>query len=334
MGAETLVVYVPNGKDGPVRYALNSIGLKSGTHPPVNYHAYAACVGGVFTNRWDADVLGSTNVLLIITSQVEEALLTAVKLKALGKKIFVTFKETGFLQIALQLQNKRNLEFFRKLMDQVDGVICPVPALQSFFDSYKLTRPNLKIQFIPTPYPVDHSSMRLRRDYQNRQGIFLGTREFFKPARNHFLGLEIAFQLSEATAEPVTLIFKDGWQGRRLLKKFNWKAGQLRLLERTSSYGEFLDLLSKHKLVVQWDQSLVPGQIAGDCLLTSTPCLGGNGAIDGLTHDKLWSGSWTQYGFELLTNEAAWQNHSHQLERVAQGVSFGTIGKQLREFLG
>ncbi len=113
-----------------------------------------------------------------------------------------------------------------------------------------------------------------------QSGIFVGTREWDVPSRNHFAALLVARQLCEATGEPVTVVNLDGYKGRRLLGELNFPEGKLRLIEKWKTYPEYLRDVARHKIVLQLDRSHVPGQVAGDALLCRIPCVGGDGAIE------------------------------------------------------
>ena len=56
-----------------------------------------------------------------------------------------------------------------------------------------------------------------------QSGIFVGTREWDVPSRNHFVALLIARQLCHATGEPVTVVNLDGYKGRRLLGELKFR---------------------------------------------------------------------------------------------------------------
>jgi hypothetical protein len=45
-------------------------------------------------------------------------------------------------------------------------------------------------------------------------------------------------------------------------------------------YPVYLQRLAAHRLVLQFDHSTVPGQVAGDALLCGLPTVGGNGATE------------------------------------------------------
>jgi hypothetical protein len=119
-----------------------------------------------------------------------------------------------------------------------------------------------------------------------QSGIFIGTREWDVPSRNHLAALLIAHQLSESTGEPVTLVNLDGYKGRRLLGELNFPEGKLRLIEKWKTYPDYLRDVARHQIVLQLDRSHVPGQVAGDALLCRIPCVGGDGAIERIAFSK------------------------------------------------
>ncbi|MEY2615438.1 MAG: hypothetical protein QOH78_1211, partial [Verrucomicrobiota bacterium] len=81
-------------------------------------------------------------------------------------------------------------------------------------------------------------------------------------------------------------------------------------------------------LVLQFDQSSVPGQVAGDSLLCRIPTVGGNGAVEQLAFPEL-SGSGRTFNQlveltrRLLNDEGFYQEQLEGLERCgAQHLSF------------
>ena len=117
-------------------------------------------------------------------------------------------------------------------------------------------------------------------------GIFVGTREWDVPSRNHFAALLVARQLCEATGEPVTVVNLDGYRARRLFWELKFPEEKFRLIEEEKSYPDYLRIVARHKLVLQLDRSHVPGQVAGDALLCRTVCVGGDGAIERIAFPK------------------------------------------------
>ena len=115
---------------------------------------------------------------------------------------------------------------------------------------------------------------------RQRRGIFIGTREFGVPSRNHFLAISSVLKLGQ----PVTVINTEGWSGARLLRAIS---RDLHIVSGKLPYTAYLCLMARHRIVFQLDRSAVPGQVAGDALLCGLPCVGGDGAVDKLAFPGL-----------------------------------------------
>jgi len=171
-----------------------------------------------------------------------------------------------------------------------------------------------------------------------QSGIFIGTREWDVPSRNHFAALLVARELCEATGEPVTAVNLDGYKGRRLLGEFNFPKGTLRLIEKWLPYHDYLREVARHKIVLQLDRSHVPGQVAGDALLCRIPCVGGDGAIERIAFCKTCGEGRTiteiaSMAPDLLKNPElrdAVVAESH--ERARERLSFETVRSELAKF--
>jgi hypothetical protein len=189
--------------------------------------------------------------------------------------------------------------------------------------------------FIATPYPIEDQRWDFSVPGNEQSGIFVGTREWDVPSRNHLAALLIARQLSESTGEPVTLVNLDGYKGRRLLGEFNFPDGKLRLIEKWKTYPDYLRDVARHKIVLQLDRSHVPGQVAGDALLCRIPCVGGDGAIERIAFSKTCGEGKTiseiaSMALDLLKNaelREAVVAESQELAR--ERLSFQTVRSQL-----
>jgi hypothetical protein len=137
-------------------------------------------------------------------------------------------------------------------------------------------------EFIPTPYPLDFKEWDFRLPIRERSGIFLGTREFFVPSRNHAAAVLSACELAFQLRIRVTCINTEGSRGHALLRSIDAGRGILQIIQGRLAYGDYLRLIAQHKLVLQFDRSGVPGQVAGDAVLCGVPSLGGSGALDDL----------------------------------------------------
>src|SRR5206468_4769104 len=173
---------------------------------------------------------------------------------------------------------------FMKILAQADGCIATTPEAAEIYQSARWSL--RRAAFIPTPYPVEDKRWNFCLPPDEQSGIFVGTREWDVPSRNHLVALLVARQLCDATGEPVTVVNLDGSKGRRLLDELKIPEKKLRVVARCKSYPEYLRVVARHKIVLQLDSSHVPGQVAGDALLCRIPCVGGDGAIERIAFSK------------------------------------------------
>ena len=194
------------------------------------------------------------------------------------------------------------------------------------------------VAFIPTPYPIEDQRWDFSMPRNEQSGIFVGTREWDVPSRNHFAALLVARQLCEATGEPVTVVNLDGYKGRRLLGELNFPEGKLRLIEKWKTYPDYLRDVARHKIVLQLDRSHVPGQVAGDALLCRIPCVGGDGAIERIAFSKTCGEGRTineiaSMALDLLKNpELREAVVAESQERARERLSFEAVRSQLAKF--
>jgi hypothetical protein len=256
-------------------------------------------------------------------------------LQAAGRFVAVSLKETGLHQIAGQLRNSSRLARFGRIVKQADACLAPTPEAA---DLYRALRGSGRVAFVPTPYPVDDPRWDFSRPIEQRAGIFIGTREWEVPSRNHLAALIVARRLSESTSEPVTVFDYDGRRGARLLSELGFLAGSLRVLNKKFTYPDYLREIARHKIVLQLDTSFVPGQVAGDALLCRIPCVGGNGAIDRLGFPETCGGSRSigeleQIAERLLKDPGFYRTTVASLIPAASKIlGFEVVAHQLKEF--
>ncbi len=280
-----LTVLNPGGRD-PEQQFHGVPAPGEGPHPPINFHAFAACTLGAF-HRDTRRALGErTPVLLLLRSDFRAPERALTELKREGRTVAVSLKETGLHQIAHQLRDPAKLSRFMKIVANADGCIATTPDAVEIYQRVRCKSKPATVAFIPTPYPTGDQRWDFSILRNKQSGIFVGTREWGVPSRNHFAALLVARQLSEATGEPVTAVNLDGYRGRRLLGELNFPKGKLRLIEKWKAYPDYLRDVASNKIVLQLDRSHVPGQVAGDALLCRIPCVGGDGAIERIAFPK------------------------------------------------
>jgi hypothetical protein len=280
-----LTVLNPGGRDPEQRFH-DGLSPGEGEHPPINFHAYAACTRGVYHYDIRRAIAEETPVLLLLRGEFRASERALAELKKHRRNVVVSLKETGLHQIAQQLCDRGKLSRFMRILAQADGCIASTPEAAEIYQRARCQHSPATVAFIPTPYPVEHQQWKFSVPPDELTGIFVGTREWDVPSRNHFAALLVARQLCEATGEPVTVVNLDGYKARRLLWELKFPEEKFRLIEEEKSYPDYLRIVARHKLVLQLDRSHVPGQVAGDALLCRTVCVGGDGAIERIAFPK------------------------------------------------
>jgi hypothetical protein len=332
-----LTVLSPGGHD-PEQHFRDGAGPVEKGHPPVNFHGYAACTRGFFHHNTQRAIVEETPVLLLLRGDFRTSERALNELKKHGRTVAVSLKETGLHQIAQQLCNPAKLARFMKIVAQADGCIATTPEAAEIYRRARGKHDPATVAFIPTPYPLEDRQWNFSVAPDQQSGIFVGTREWDVPSRNHLAALLVAQQLCQETNEPVTVVNLDGRKPRRLLSELKFPDGKLRVIEKRKPYADYLREVAKHKIVLQLDRSRVPGQVAGDALLCRMICVGGDGAIEriafpktcgeGRTIDEI-----TSIALELLNNtnsraavvvESQW--------RALERLSFQAVRAQLANF--
>ena len=280
-----LTVLNPGGRDPQQRFHRVPAPGEGG-HAPINFHAFAACTFGAFHCNTRSAIAEDTPVGLLLRSDFRASERAFADLKKQGRAVVVSLKETGLHQIAQQLADPGKLSRFIKIVAEADGCMATTPEAAEIYQRIRANNDPATVAFIPTPYPIEDQRWNFSVRMPQQSGIFVGTREWNVPSRNHLAALVIARQLCKATSEPVTVANLDGYRGRRLLSELEFPDGKLRVIEKWKSYPDYLRAMAHHKIVMQLDHSHVPGQVAGDTLLCRIPCDGGDGAIERITFSK------------------------------------------------
>lgn len=319
----------PGGRDKARIFSEGAGRPGSAGHPPVNYHGYAACMrGGFFRDLRELPSPVTALLVLLRRRHLAKALETVRALKKQGRRAFISWKESGLHQVAAALEDPRRISLFREVCREADGFLSSTADLVEFYRGSGC----LRGIFLPTPYPVDHAAWDFSRPVEERRGVFIGTREFDVPSRNHLLAVTVAGSLDV----PVTVVNLDGGKGERRLRAIS---ESLNIVPGPLSYAEYLRLMASHRLVFQLDRSAVPGQVAGDAVLCGLPCVGGDGAIDRLAFPALcgWGREASQLrglAAGLLADEEGYRRAAAQSREAAvPQIGFDAVARKLEEFL-
>jgi hypothetical protein len=327
----------PGGHDLE-QYFDEPVGPEASVHPPINFHAFAACTRGSVHRATKSAIEEKRPILLLLRGNfraTERALIECQKAK---RTVAVALKETGLHQIAEQLRDPRRLARFERAVARADGCIATTPEAAEIFRRARLKREADTVAFIATPYPLEEKPWDFAVPPNQQAGIFVGTRELDVPSRNHLAALLLAREICVATDEPVTVFNLDGRKGGKLLAALEFPRGKLHVHDKRKPYPEYLREVAKHKIVLQLDRSRVPGQVAGDALLTRTICVGGDGAIERIAFAKFCGEGRTTAQLKTLASELLKNNGARATAiietqwRAAERLSFHAVRKQLALF--
>jgi len=334
-----LTVLNPAGRD-PEQHFHEAANPEGQEHPPINFHGYAACTSGVFHYDTRRAIAEATPVLLLLRGDFRNSERALSELKKHGRTVAVSLKETGLHQIAQQLCDHEKLSRFMKIVGQADGCIATTPEAAEIYQHARWKHSPATVAFVPTPYPLEDRQWNFSVPPDDQSGIFLGTREWDVPSRNHFAALLVARQLCEETGEPVTVVNLDGYKARRLLWEIKFPEGKFHIIEQEKPYRDYLREVARHKIVLQLDRSRVPGQVAGDTLLCRTVCVGGDGAIERIAFQKTCGQGRTideiaSVALALLKNaDSRAAIIADSQERALERLSFQAVCSQLAKFFG
>lgn len=315
MGA--FAVLNPGGRDKTREFPAGAGTPEDPGHPPVNYHAYAACCrGGYYREPEEVPEEVQTVLLLLRRKGLSQALAAIATLPRPHRQIWISWKESGLHQVSEVLQDVRRLRVFQEICRQADGFLSSTPELELLYRQAGCRTGT----FVPTPYPLEELEWDFSVPVAQRVGIFIGTREFDVPSRNHLLAVATACTMNV----PVTVLNPDGMAEARLLRTIS---PEIRIVPGPLRYPEYLRLMATHRIVFQLDRSAVPGQVAGDALLCRLPCVGGDGAVErsafsdccGFGRD---AGSLSKIAQRLLRDDDAY----HQVVMASEMTATKTLG--------
>src|SRR5882757_885862 len=100
-----LTVLNPGGRD-PEQQFHSVPAPGEGAHPPINFHAFAACTLGAFHYKPRGAIAEDTPIVLLLRSDFRASERALHDLKKQGRTVAVSLKEAGLHQIAKQLCNR------------------------------------------------------------------------------------------------------------------------------------------------------------------------------------------------------------------------------------
>ncbi len=321
----------PKGRDPEQSFPDGAGAPDDDAHPPTNYHAYAACLRGGFYRTVERIPDPVEEVLVLLRKKNLRAVVESIeRVHERGARAWVSLKESGQHQIADFLDDPGRLDLFRQIAELADGYVSSTGPAESVYRNAGFRRG----AFVPTPYPVEVGVWDFGVELAQRNGIFVGTREFGVPSRRHAETLLAAERLSRRLEVPVVVVNLAGRAGGARLKRIRRENPLFFIVDGPLNYPMYLRLMASHRVTLQFDRSAVPGQAAGDSLLARMPCVGGNGAIDELVFGSdagLDTDAATTRVEALLTDDDEYRRTMEAaLTRAGETVSFAAGASQLR----
>jgi hypothetical protein len=244
--------------------------------------------------------------------------------------VLISCKESGAHQVAELLGDVTRLELFRELCAVADGAVSATGGLVALYEACGCRA----VHLVPTPYPVDFPGWNFAVPFEKRRGIFVGTREFSVPSRNHLAAVLLADRLSRQLECPLAVVNSEGRRGGMILKSLRRSNPLLFLIEAPLPYADYLRVMALHRIVWQLDSSHVPGQVAGDALLCRMPCVGGNGEIDRLVFggSDASADAAVSRARKLLVDDREWNVAVQESQaRAEKFLSFASCRQRLEE---
>jgi len=333
----TLTVLNPKGND-PEQYFDDYAGDVATTMPaPVNYHAYAACVAGSYQREVRKAIEMQRPVLMLIRHDLKVCRKALQQVKEAGLVAAVTLKETGYHQVHKLLNSGGKIRQLREILSLADGVVSPTQAMLPIYRSLRQGHAPETCQFIVTPYPINDPRWDFSVPARERAGIFIGTRELETASRNHLQSLILVRTLATELDCPVGMVNSEGRELDRVLQSLNFPMRHTEIRGRMSQ-TDFLRFMATYRIVFQLDQSMVPGQVAGDCCLTRQISVGGNGSIDELVFGPFRADGQDRDGVMqvargLLEDDDYYLSALEEASAMATRVaSYEAVAKQLSSF--
>ena len=295
----TLSVLNPAGRDPAQSFPDGAGSTGKEAHPPVNYHGYAACHSGSHV-RDVKELPPSTKVVIVLLRKrnlkaARKAILVLQSRKILS---LISLKESGAHQVADFLNEAGRSILFREICCAADGFLSSTPELVPLYRSTGC----LKGFFAPTPYPIGDETWNFGVPLEERSGIFVGTREFGVPSRNHW-------RLRRLWA------MSFGCPSRSLTRKGVMVAASWPLSGRTRRGSGFLKvpvltgIICKWWPVIAWFCSLMP--VMCPDRLPATRCSAGCPASEGTV-------PWTVLPLERC-QRMSWGHHVLSLPTMLSG---------------
>ena len=278
---------MPGAVTGDLRLAvLDETRPPASANVPIGLPALAAAASAEWYQQAAAVPESAAAVLLVLgDAGLPRCLDTVRELHGSGKTVLVTFARSGGMPIADLIAKPEGLRAFFEVCREADAAVATTPESEEIFDGAGARCTSL----IPVPCPVSDERWDASIPSERRRGILVGTSNFEAHYYNHTAALLALRDISEETAEPVTVLCADQRFDRRMIRQVHrrWPSGRLTVVDGPVPSQRFARLAAHHKLVFQLEWAGGMGEAAAAALLGRIPCVGGHGYTERIVFPDL-----------------------------------------------
>ena len=205
-------------------------------------------------------------VILLANHQPQLLIPFVKKLKTMGKIVVVGYHE-GFGDFMWAAQNNSFVKNFKALVNEADAYWNVIPSAANVFMSLfrKVIVNSLHA------VPLEEWQHEFTKPPEEREGIFIASRSIEQRlSRNHIAAVAIADLAAHMLGTYATYVTEE--EVPPIMKNFT----RVQIIKGPLSYVNWLELMSRHKIVFHYDNSHTLGQPVMDALLVDLPCIGGN----------------------------------------------------------
>jgi hypothetical protein len=246
------------------------------SHPPISWHSFAAMMKGehlpIPERDWEERIL-TYDFVILTALDVPSSLIEIVKrMRRQGIVVAGAFVEgiSSFLYLCRDLGY---LLSFKRFMEECNFFL---NATHHSYNRFFKEIGAVPIEYLHFGYPYRYG-LELQKRRDRREGILIGTRGFSPTPvlrRNTLISLLIASRMAKRYNTHVTLILEDQYPVQDLFSHMDLPNVKIRFHR---DYYNWLSLISRHRVVLNYDFTSAVGQIAADCGMVNVPCVGGNG---------------------------------------------------------
>lgn len=306
----------------------------STSHPPIAWHSFAALMNGehlpIPEGDWEKRIFNYDFVILTALDIPQSLIDLAHRMREQGIVVAGAFVEgiSSFLYLC------RDLEYLLSFRRFTEACIFFLNATHRSYNRFFEDIARCPVHYLHFGYPYRYG-LEMQKEIKKRKGILVGTRGFQPTSvlrRNTLISLVMASKLARAYDTYVTLIVEETYPLKELFRELDLTNVRVKFHR---AYYNWLSLVARHRMVLNYDFTSAVGQIAADCGMANVPCVGGNGDFSRII--------WSDLAYEtqnldevslllerLLTDDEFYQSVCQKADRIMrEEVDFPIVREKL-----